>query len=129
MSMASARHGMDWKRERDGLAVVVGAVVVVGIVLAGGSAGRFLTTLVATFLGVLLALRVDGYLGGVTAVATAATPTGEADRPGRERVTGPAVEESNEDRDPDAQESTGSTADAEEGTGSTADVDSDEGRS
>ncbi|MFB6156360.1 MAG: hypothetical protein ABEJ34_00770 [Haloferacaceae archaeon] len=73
---------MDWKRERDGLAVVVGIVVVVGILAAGGSIARFATTLVATFLGVLLALQVAGR-GGLAA-AGAATPVpaagGRADR-------------------------------------------------
>jgi hypothetical protein len=49
---------MDWQRERDGL-VLVGVVVVVLVVAATGRGVGMVATFVATFLGVVAALRVE----------------------------------------------------------------------
>lgn len=54
---------MDWQRERDGLVVVVGIVVVLAVVGAGSGVG-LVTTFVATFLGVLAALRLNAFIDG-----------------------------------------------------------------
>ncbi|MEF8820567.1 MAG: hypothetical protein V5A31_13920 [Haloferacaceae archaeon] len=54
---------MDWKRERDGL-VVVGAAVLVLVLVGTGRGAGLASTFVATFLGVLAALRFDELLGG-----------------------------------------------------------------
>jgi hypothetical protein len=71
---------MDWQRERDGLVVVVGLVVLVALAVGlGGSVGQFLSTALATFLGVLVALAVDRRAGGSPAgdePAVGAEPAG-----------------------------------------------------
>ncbi len=54
---------MDWQRERDGLMVVGAAVLVLTLVGTGQGAG-LASTFVATFLGVLAALRFDELLDG-----------------------------------------------------------------
>lgn len=54
---------MDWQRERDGLVVVGAAVLVLALVGTGRGAG-LASTFVATFLGVLAALRFDEFLDG-----------------------------------------------------------------
>jgi len=54
---------MDWERERDGL-VVVGGVVVVLVLIGTGRGVGLATTFVATFLGVLAALRLDALMDG-----------------------------------------------------------------
>jgi hypothetical protein len=70
---------MDWQRERDGLAVVVALVVLVALaVVAGGSVGQFLSTALAAFLGVLVALAVDRRTDGSPA---GGEPAVDADRP------------------------------------------------
>ena len=53
---------MDWQRERDGLVVVGAAILVIALVGTGRGAG-LASTFVATFLGVLAALRFDGWIG------------------------------------------------------------------
>jgi hypothetical protein len=53
---------MDWQRERDGLVVVGAAVLVLALVGTGRGAG-LASTFVATFLGVLAALRFDELIG------------------------------------------------------------------
>ncbi|MFB6161036.1 MAG: hypothetical protein ABEJ61_07645 [Haloferacaceae archaeon] len=67
---------MDWQRERDGLVVVGSLVVLLALVATGGLRG-FVATFVATFLGVLAALQVNGAIGsaGETSGAGAAVPT------------------------------------------------------
>ena len=54
---------MNWQRERDGLIVVGGIVVVLAAVGTGRGVG-LATTFVATFLGVIAALRFDALLDG-----------------------------------------------------------------
>jgi hypothetical protein len=63
---------MDWQRERDGL-VVVGAAVLVLVLVGTGRGAGLAATFVATFLGVLAALRFDDWLDG--------TESDEADGP------------------------------------------------
>ncbi|ESS05993.1 MAG: hypothetical protein A07HB70_01537 [uncultured archaeon A07HB70] len=53
---------MNWQRERDGL-VVVGVVLVVLVVAATGRGVGMVATFVATFLGVVAALRVESAFG------------------------------------------------------------------
>jgi hypothetical protein len=49
---------MDWQRERDGLVVVGIVVLVLGLAVSGRGAGMA-ATFVATFLGVVAALRFE----------------------------------------------------------------------
>lgn len=84
MSVGATGVSMDWKRERDGLAVVGGVVLVIGILVAGASVVQFVSTLLAAFLGGLLALRVgtptDVEDEGPTPAATSdAVPSGGVD--------------------------------------------------
>lgn len=70
---------MDWKRERDGLLVILAVVVVLGVIGVGGPVTQFASTLVGTFLGVLIALRVDDRLDGMALGTPAPVPAAESD--------------------------------------------------
>ena len=63
---------MDWQRERDGVVVVGAAILVLALVGTGRGAG-LASTFVATFLGVLAALRFDEWMGGGDEEREAAT--------------------------------------------------------
>jgi hypothetical protein len=70
---------MDWQRERDGL-VVVGVVVLVLGLAVSGRGGGMAATFVATFLGVVAALRFERWTGDDPEPAEtvrAAPPTSE----------------------------------------------------
>jgi hypothetical protein len=57
---------MDWQRERDGL-VVVGVAVFVLVLIGTGRGAGLAATFIATFLGVLAALRFDDWLNDTDA--------------------------------------------------------------
>jgi hypothetical protein len=72
---------MDWERERDGLVVVVLTLVVLGLAVSGDGAGMA-ATFVATFLGVVAALRFESWTDDDEAEPTpddAQTTLGPAD--------------------------------------------------
>jgi hypothetical protein len=66
---------MDWRRERDGLVVVGLTLLVLGLVVSGSGTGMA-ATFVATFLGVVAALRFESWLADDTAADE--SPTDDA---------------------------------------------------
>jgi hypothetical protein len=69
---------MDWQRERDGLITLVVVGVVFGVFAGGGGAlGRFATTFLATFLGVLVAFRVESWATSAAGESGRGTPPDE----------------------------------------------------
>ncbi|MFB6167712.1 MAG: hypothetical protein ABEJ43_02575 [Haloferacaceae archaeon] len=68
---------MDWQRERDGL-VVVGVAALVLVLVGTGRGAGLAATFVATFLGVLAALRFDDWLDDSDDDAAGQPPTAAA---------------------------------------------------